>query len=204
MNTAQIIRDRMTQSTHIKVTTLDETLKQMLSIIYTDSKQNIASHLFTNTDFNINSVEKAINDPSHVLYHVFGRLYQLGYNVSVKSQQTNNSKDGLLINWFIPKEYLDIRNMMNEQSAEFMKNSMPIVYQRNVIDHVNRILQYIDKCAREGKRHYHFKTFTQKELTYEVDTTLHVIEYLKKEGFDVTYEKEVINNAIEFKIDIKW
>lgn len=34
MNTAQIIRDRMTQSTHIKVTTLDETLKQMLSIIY--------------------------------------------------------------------------------------------------------------------------------------------------------------------------
>lgn len=204
MNTAQVIRNRMTQTTCIELSTLDETLKQMLSIIYTDSKQNIASHLFTNTDFNIDSVEKAINDPSHVLYHIFGCLYQLGYNVSVKSQQTNNSKDGLLVNWFIPKEYLDIRNMMNEQSAEFMKNSMPIVYQRNVIDHVNRILQYIDKCAREGKRHYHFKTFTQKELTYEVDTTLRVIEYLKKEGFDVTYEKEVINNAIEFKIDIKW
>lgn len=205
MNTAQIIRDRMTQPTHIKVTTLDETLKQMLSIIYADSKQNIASHLFTNTDFNIDSVEKAINDPSHVLYHIFGRLYQLGYNVSVKSQQTNNSKDGLLVNWFIPKEYLDIRNMMNEKSAEFMKNSMPIVYEKNVIDHVNRIYQHIDNRARNGKHHYRFETFIQKQMLYEIDTTLRVIDYLKDEGFDVTYKKDdSSNNAIEFIIDIKW
>lgn len=71
MNTAQIIRDRMTQTTRIELSTLDETLKQMLSIIYSDSKQNIASHLFTNTDFNVDSVEKAINDPNHVFKAVY-------------------------------------------------------------------------------------------------------------------------------------
>ena len=41
-------------------------------------------------------------------------------------------------------------------------------------------------------------------VVHEIDTTLRVIDYLKDEGFDVTYEKEVINDAIEFKIDIKW
>lgn len=34
MNTAQVIRNRMTQTTCIELSTLDETLKQMLSIIY--------------------------------------------------------------------------------------------------------------------------------------------------------------------------
>ena len=64
--------------------------------------------------------------------------------------------------------------------------------------------QHIDNRARNGKHHYRFETFIQKQMLYEIDTTLRVIDYLKDEGFDVTYEKEVINDAIEFKIDIKW
>ena len=42
-------------------------------------------------------------------------------------------------------------------------------------------------------------------VVHEIDTTLRVIDYLKDEGFDVTYKKDdSSNNAIEFKIDIKW
>lgn len=86
-----------------------------------------------------------------------------------------------------------------------MKNSMPIVYEKNVIDHVNRIYQHIDNRARNGKHHYRFETFIQKQMLYEIDTTLRVIDYLKDEGFDVTYKKDdSSNNAIEFIIDIKW